>query len=296
MFRAELPLAVPLMMTGIRTAAVQVVATATLAALVGGGSWARIISPASASRTTAWSSPERCSWLPWPCSPRSLLAVVARLVTPGPAAAAVPRDGPAGGRARRRRLEAAPLPVARWHPALRAFDNRTAHSRRPGIAFAGAERVGCALRESSRQTRVAPRLGARDTEGGHPCHARPSRHPLRPRARSLTTACGESGSSGTRRWRRAASASGDACAPIAGDELVVLEDDKDLQTVDNIIPAVATAVAEANPALHRDAERGLGGAHHRGPGRDERRRRQRAAEPVDVAAACVEEAGSPTGV
>jgi osmoprotectant transport system permease protein len=35
--RAELPLAVPLVMTGIRTAAVQVVATAGLAALVGGG-------------------------------------------------------------------------------------------------------------------------------------------------------------------------------------------------------------------------------------------------------------------
>src|SRR5206468_8599189 len=35
--RAELPLALPLVMTGIRTATVQVVATATLAAPVGGG-------------------------------------------------------------------------------------------------------------------------------------------------------------------------------------------------------------------------------------------------------------------
>ena len=41
--RAELPLAVPLVMTGVRTAAVQVVATATLAALVGGGGLGRII-------------------------------------------------------------------------------------------------------------------------------------------------------------------------------------------------------------------------------------------------------------
>lgn len=41
--RAELPLAVPLMMTGIRTAAVQVVATATLAALLGGGTLGNII-------------------------------------------------------------------------------------------------------------------------------------------------------------------------------------------------------------------------------------------------------------
>jgi osmoprotectant transport system permease protein len=43
LLRAELPLATPLMMTGIRTAAVQVVATATLAALVAGGGLGRII-------------------------------------------------------------------------------------------------------------------------------------------------------------------------------------------------------------------------------------------------------------
>ena len=42
-FRVELPLAVPLMMTGIRTAAVQVVATATLAALLGGGTLGSVI-------------------------------------------------------------------------------------------------------------------------------------------------------------------------------------------------------------------------------------------------------------
>jgi osmoprotectant transport system permease protein len=39
----EFPLALPLVMTGVRTAAVQVVATATLAALVGGGGLGRII-------------------------------------------------------------------------------------------------------------------------------------------------------------------------------------------------------------------------------------------------------------
>jgi osmoprotectant transport system permease protein len=41
--RAELPLALPLVMVGLRTAAVQVVATAGLAALVGGGGLGRII-------------------------------------------------------------------------------------------------------------------------------------------------------------------------------------------------------------------------------------------------------------
>jgi osmoprotectant transport system permease protein len=43
MLRAELPLATPLLMTGVRTAAVQVVATATLAALVAGGGLGGII-------------------------------------------------------------------------------------------------------------------------------------------------------------------------------------------------------------------------------------------------------------
>jgi osmoprotectant transport system permease protein len=41
--RVDLPLAMPLVMTGIRTAAVQVVATAGLAALVGGGGLGQII-------------------------------------------------------------------------------------------------------------------------------------------------------------------------------------------------------------------------------------------------------------
>ncbi|WP_031081311.1 ABC transporter permease [Streptomyces sp. NRRL WC-3549] len=41
--RVELPLALPLVLTGVRVAAVQLVATATLAALVGGGGLGRII-------------------------------------------------------------------------------------------------------------------------------------------------------------------------------------------------------------------------------------------------------------
>lgn len=43
LFRIELPLAVPLVMAGIRTSAVQVVATATLAALIAGGGFGRYI-------------------------------------------------------------------------------------------------------------------------------------------------------------------------------------------------------------------------------------------------------------
>ncbi|MEV7085352.1 ABC transporter permease subunit [Streptomyces sp. NPDC093085] len=41
--RVELPLALPLVLTGVRIAAVQLVATATLAALIGGGGLGRII-------------------------------------------------------------------------------------------------------------------------------------------------------------------------------------------------------------------------------------------------------------
>ncbi len=67
----------------------------------------------------------------------------------------------------------------------------------------------------------------------------------------VTSACGDSGSSGTGGGDEGGSsqASGEACAPVAGDQLVVLEDDQQLQNADNIIPAVNAAAAAANPAL-----------------------------------------------
>jgi len=40
-----------------------------------------------------------------------------------------------------------------------------------------------------------------------------------------------------------------ACEPVPGQELVVLEDDQQLQTVDNVIPAVNAATAKADPGL-----------------------------------------------
>jgi osmoprotectant transport system substrate-binding protein len=73
--------------------------------------------------------------------------------------------------------------------------------------------------------------------------------PLAVLAVLTTAACGESGSSGTTSGAAASSASGAACAPVAGDQLVVLEDDKKLQAVDNIIPAVTAATASADPAV-----------------------------------------------
>ncbi|MDQ4037864.1 MAG: glycine/betaine ABC transporter substrate-binding protein [Actinomycetota bacterium] len=56
-------------------------------------------------------------------------------------------------------------------------------------------------------------------------------------------ACGESGSSGGGDGGGGTEASGDACAPVSGETVVLLEDDLGLQQVDNIIPAVNTAAA-----------------------------------------------------
>jgi osmoprotectant transport system substrate-binding protein len=52
---------------------------------------------------------------------------------------------------------------------------------------------------------------------------------------ALLGACGKSGSSGT---SAPASVSGAGCAPIAGSTLVVLQDDKQLQLSDAIVPAI----------------------------------------------------------
>ncbi|MGK5442840.1 glycine betaine ABC transporter substrate-binding protein [Micromonospora sp. URMC 105] len=61
----------------------------------------------------------------------------------------------------------------------------------------------------------------------------------------LLTGCGDEGSSGTDAPEQGASGAG--CAPVAGDQLVVLADDKKLQNTDNIIPAVNADAA--NPQL-----------------------------------------------
>lgn len=61
----------------------------------------------------------------------------------------------------------------------------------------------------------------------------------------MLTACGEAGSSGTE--EPAAEATGTGCAPVAGEQLVVLEDDQLLQNTDNVIPAVNAEAS--NPDL-----------------------------------------------
>jgi osmoprotectant transport system substrate-binding protein len=58
--------------------------------------------------------------------------------------------------------------------------------------------------------------------------------------------CGKSGSSGTS--APGAGAAGAGCAGIAGSQLVVLTDDKHLQSVDNIVPAI-NAKASSQPLI-----------------------------------------------
>jgi osmoprotectant transport system substrate-binding protein len=68
-------------------------------------------------------------------------------------------------------------------------------------------------------------------------------------ALAFTAACGESGSSGTGGSAEDTAAAGKTCAPVPGDQLVVLEDDKHLQNADNVIPAVNAATATSQPAV-----------------------------------------------
>jgi osmoprotectant transport system substrate-binding protein len=53
---------------------------------------------------------------------------------------------------------------------------------------------------------------------------------------AILSGCGSAGSSGT--TAPPSSASGAGCAPVAGNTLVVLTDDKHLQNTDNVVPAV----------------------------------------------------------
>ena len=65
-----------------------------------------------------------------------------------------------------------------------------------------------------------------------------------------TAACGQSGSSGTGGSSSSgAQAAGSSCAPVKGDQLVVLKDDKALQNADNVVAVANAAAAQKNPAL-----------------------------------------------
>jgi osmoprotectant transport system substrate-binding protein len=68
-------------------------------------------------------------------------------------------------------------------------------------------------------------------------------------AAALVTACGQSGSSGTGGSASGGTAKASSCAPVAGQQLVVLQDDKHLQNADNVVPLVYAPLAASQPAL-----------------------------------------------
>ena len=236
--RVDLPLALPLVMTGLRTAAVQVVATAGLAALVGGGGLGRIVNLGFGQQDYGLIIAGAILIAALALLTELLLVLLTWAVTPGPRHFPLlrPRTAPAMGE---------PEPVAAV-AALTRVRITNPQQRAPQVHRAQPTGVAWRVRETSRQTRVAAT--------GRTGHRRRALMHTRIRfiapliaAVALTAACGDSGSSGTGGGSESSgNASGDACAPVAGDKLVVLEDDKRLQNADNVIPAVNAAFARAS--------------------------------------------------
>ncbi|NKY41405.1 glycine betaine ABC transporter substrate-binding protein [Cellulomonas septica] len=79
---------------------------------------------------------------------------------------------------------------------------------------------------------------------------RPARLAILATAVLVLGACGTPGSGGGEADPTSSGTSGKAvCDPVAGEQLVVLEDDEGLQNADNIIPAVNAGVAQQSPAV-----------------------------------------------
>ncbi|TFV49391.1 ABC transporter permease [Blastococcus sp. TF02A-35] len=102
-WRVELPLALPLVMTGIRTAAVQVVATATLAALLGGGTLGAVIRSGFGRQDYGIVVAGALLVAALALLTELVLAAVSRAVTPGPPRRLLPSLRP-------RRAQVAALP------------------------------------------------------------------------------------------------------------------------------------------------------------------------------------------
>jgi osmoprotectant transport system permease protein len=82
--RVELPLALPLVAAGLRTAAVQVVATATLAAYVGGGGLGRFIADGFGQADPAMTAAGGVLVAALALLVELLLGALQRRLTPGP--------------------------------------------------------------------------------------------------------------------------------------------------------------------------------------------------------------------
>ncbi|MFD9813866.1 ABC transporter permease [Streptomyces sp. NPDC059080] len=100
LLRVELPLAYPLLMTGLRSAAVQIVATATLAAMAGGGGLGRIITAGFGNYDTAQVVAGAVLVAALALAVEGVMVAVDRLCDPMRGRRRAPRSG-RGSRARR---------------------------------------------------------------------------------------------------------------------------------------------------------------------------------------------------
>ena len=170
-------------------------------------------------------------------------------VTPGPRRLPV-AGPPVGAPVGRRRSRRPPASRSEQAPVTERSRSRTTDC----ICARPRELHGRAAGVLPPDTRGG-RRAARDTEGGAVMQRACIRYHRSTRARGRALHRGLRGVGLLRHRRRAAraaaAASGDACAPVAGDKLVVLEDDKDLQNADNVIPAVNAAAAQAQPGAAR---------------------------------------------
>jgi osmoprotectant transport system permease protein len=94
--RVEVPLSLPLVAAGLRTAAVQVVATATLAAYVGGGGLGRLIADGFGRADPAMTAAGGVLVAALSLTVEVTLAALQRRITPGPRRRVLPAiDGTA---------------------------------------------------------------------------------------------------------------------------------------------------------------------------------------------------------
>ena len=266
-------------MTGLRTAAVQVVATAGLAALVGGGGLGRIVNLGFGQQNYGLIIAGAILIAALALLTELLLVVLTWAVTPDPAAfpscgpgPPVSRQSPAGGRGH------APLSWRITNPQQRG--PRCIVRNREGLHVACGAPARHAWRHGRTGHRRRASMRARITV---------DRTPLA-MAVALTAACGSSGSSGTGGASASSgNAAGGACAPLP-----VTSSSSSRTTSTCRTPTTSSRPSMPRPRRAARAaagtERGVGQAHDQGPRRHERRGGRRPQERAEVAAAWVDKA------
>lgn len=252
--RVEIPLAIPLIMTGIRTSAVQVVATATIAAQLGAGGLGRFIIDGFATRRSGGFVDVIVGALLV-----ALLALATDLLLGGVQRLLTPR-GLRTERAARRRTttppptappaadpDPVPAPTTtteRDHPVITTRRRLAALLLVPLFALVA---VGCTDSDDDGDTSSDPGSEAPDDTGdtGDEAAAEFTFTPL-DAGGPLTKGALENGDIDI-----ALLFSSDGA--IAANEWVALEDDQDLQPADNFVPAIRTEASNDDIAAVLDA-------------------------------------------